>query len=72
MNERNSKPKHEVYLGLGTNLGNRHTNMQLACEEIEHMQSHFLKDHNFTLDTTRTVFYGLCKNCSHANATNSL
>jgi 2-amino-4-hydroxy-6-hydroxymethyldihydropteridine diphosphokinase len=35
MNERNSKPKHEVYLGLGTNLGNRHTNMQLACEEIE-------------------------------------
>jgi Fur family ferric uptake transcriptional regulator len=37
--------------------------IHLACDEIEHMQSHFLKDHDFTLDTTRTVFYGLCSDC---------
>ena len=37
--------------------------IHLECEEIRHLQDHILCEHNFTLDTSRTVFYGLCENC---------
>lgn len=39
--------------------------IHLECEEINHLKNHILADHNFTVDTTRTVFYGLCENCRH-------
>lgn len=37
--------------------------IHLECEEIAQLESHILKAHNFTIDTTRTVFYGLCESC---------
>ncbi len=38
--------------------------IHLECEEISRMQKHFLSEHHFLLDTTRTVFYGLCEDCA--------
>ncbi len=37
--------------------------IHLECNEIAFLETHFLKDHGFTIDTTRTVFYGLCAEC---------
>lgn len=48
------------------------TLIHLECHDLEQLSSHLMAEHGFTLDPFRTVFYGLCKNCSHANATNSL
>ena len=40
--------------------------IHLHCEELEAIQSHLLEHHNFTLNPMRTVFYGLCGDCSSA------
>lgn len=37
--------------------------IHLECGEIQHLQEHILDKHDFTLDTTRTVFYGWCNEC---------
>lgn len=36
----------------------------LHCDEIDMLQDHIGKEHEFTLDPVRTVFYGTCKDCS--------
>ena len=46
------------------------TLIHLECHDLEKLGSHLMAEHGFTLDPFRTVFYGLCKNCSHA--TNSI
>ena len=37
--------------------------IHLHCDDLIEIQSHLLKEHNFTLDPLRTVFYGLCEDC---------
>lgn len=37
--------------------------IHLHCEELEGIQNHILEEHGFSVDSFRTVFYGLCKNC---------
>jgi Fur family ferric uptake transcriptional regulator len=34
------------------------------CDELEHALAHMLADHGFDTNSLRTVFYGLCENCS--------
>ena len=46
------------------------TLIHLECHDLEKLGSHLMAEHGFTLDPFHTVFYGLCKNCSHA--TNSI
>ncbi|MBR1391812.1 MAG: transcriptional repressor [Lachnospiraceae bacterium] len=38
--------------------------IHLHCEELAGMQEHLRKEHQFTLNAMRTVFYGLCEQCS--------
>lgn len=38
--------------------------IHLHCEELVGMQEHLQKEHQFTLNAMRTVFYGLCEQCS--------
>ena len=40
--------------------------IHLHCDELEAIQSHLLEHHGFTLNPMRTVFYGLCGDCSSA------
>ncbi len=40
------------------------TLIHLQCDSLEHIQSHLEAGHGFTLDPVRTVFYGICKDCS--------
>ena len=37
--------------------------IHLHCDELESIQAHLLKEHQFRLDPVRTVFYGLCETC---------
>lgn len=37
--------------------------IHLHCEELEEIQSHFIREHHFKMDPVRTVFYGLCDSC---------
>ncbi|MBR1506617.1 MAG: transcriptional repressor [Eubacterium sp.] len=36
----------------------------LDCHEIEDLTSHLKEHHGFTVDPFRTVFYGICAECS--------
>lgn len=38
--------------------------IHLHCDELEEIGEHLSKDHNFKLDPKRTVFYGICEDCS--------
>lgn len=44
--------------------------IHLHCEELEEIQAHLLKEHGFTLDQKRTVFYGICENCKASEEQN--
>ena len=35
----------------------------LECDEVNELQEHILKHHNFKIDICKTVLYGLCKDC---------
>ncbi len=37
--------------------------IHLKCDELAQIQAHMLKEHRFSLDAARTVFYGLCDEC---------
>ena len=37
--------------------------IHLHCGELEEISVHLLKEHQFSIDTRRTVFYGLCHDC---------
>ncbi len=37
--------------------------IHMHCDELIGIQTHLLKEHDFTLDPIRTVFYGLCEEC---------
>ena len=38
--------------------------IHLNCEELTCIQEHLREHHQFTLDPLRTVFYGICEQCS--------
>ena len=38
--------------------------IHLHCDEVEKLQEHISKCHGFTVDPTRTVFYGICAQCA--------
>ena len=38
--------------------------IHLHCEEIEDLMKHIEKNHNFAINPKRTVFYGICEDCS--------
>lgn len=37
--------------------------IHLDCEKIEGLKKHIFKDHDFSVSTTETVFYGICGSC---------
>ncbi|MCR4676263.1 MAG: transcriptional repressor [Sphaerochaetaceae bacterium] len=37
--------------------------IHLDCDEISHLNSHILSEHNFLINPHKTVFYGLCADC---------
>ncbi|MCI5747285.1 Fur family transcriptional regulator [Eubacterium pyruvativorans] len=37
--------------------------IHLHCEEVEALRNHIAAEHGFTMDTGRTVFYGICGEC---------
>lgn len=37
------------------------------CSEIDKIVSHFNKEHNFVIDYSRTILYGMCDNCNIEN-----
>lgn len=37
--------------------------IHMHCDELVEIQSHLLRDHQFTMDPLRTVFYGICEDC---------
>lgn len=39
----------------------------LHCEEIEALEDHIGKEHEFSIDPVRTVFYGVCKDCNEGD-----
>ena len=41
--------------------------IHLHCDELEEIQVHLKEEHGFRLDPRRTVFYGVCGECSQAD-----
>jgi Fur family ferric uptake transcriptional regulator len=39
------------------------TLIHLDCAALEKISRHILKEHQFLINTLKTVFYGRCKNC---------
>ncbi len=37
--------------------------IHLECEELSTISTHLLSEHNFTLNSMKTVFYGCCEEC---------
>ena len=37
--------------------------IHLHCEEIEGLMGHIEKNHSFSIDPKRTIFYGVCEDC---------
>ena len=40
--------------------------IHMHCEELNEIGDHLFKEHNFKLNSMRTVFYGLCDECMKA------
>lgn len=38
--------------------------IHMHCDEISRIQEHIKEDHGFTVDPFRTVFYGICEDCT--------
>ncbi len=35
----------------------------LACSHLDGIREHVIREHGFLIDSSRTVFYGICKEC---------
>lgn len=35
------------------------------CPELEHIKKHMENDHGFTINSAKTIFYGMCNQCNH-------
>lgn len=38
----------------------------VSCEFMDTINAHILKEHGFTVDNSKTVFYGLCEQCRNS------
>ena len=38
--------------------------IHVECEELSKISSHMKEDHGFQIDSSKTVFYGLCEDCA--------
>ncbi|MBR1654121.1 MAG: transcriptional repressor [Clostridia bacterium] len=38
--------------------------IHLECDEFKGVENHIAKEHDFELDSVKTVLYGICKECS--------
>ena len=43
--------------------------IHMDCGFTENIREHFMKDHDFMLDSSRTVIYGVCGDCRRARET---
>jgi Fur family ferric uptake transcriptional regulator len=61
--------------------GTHHEHIHLKCSEcgklihsdcsfIEELEEHFEKDHNFRVDRSKTVIYGICSECAESEGKN--
>lgn len=41
--------------------------IHLECEHINSLHSHINDEHKFTVDTSKTIIYGLCSACNERN-----
>lgn len=39
--------------------------IHLKCEYLSDLEQHIMKHHNFIVDNTKTVLYGICEDCRH-------
>lgn len=71
MNGEDSKSVVYQYMGEGTHCS-EHFHLKciecgklihLDCRHLEKIGRHIEEEHNFKIDTRRTVFYGLCERC---------
>ena len=42
--------------------------IHMECREITELEQHLLAHHGFRIDPTRTVFFGICEDCSRKEA----
>lgn len=40
--------------------------IHLDCDEFINIQKHILKEHDFEIDSIKTVLYGMCKKCKES------
>lgn len=38
--------------------------IHMHCDELPQIQQHIKEHHGFTINSMRTVFYGICENCA--------
>ena len=43
--------------------------LHVECAQLDGLEKHIRAQHGFEVDSSRTVFYGLCKKCSGGNET---
>ncbi len=41
--------------------------IHVECEELNKISSHMNEDHGFLIDSSKTVFYGICRECKMKN-----
>lgn len=41
--------------------------VHIKCQELDNIGKHLKTDHGFSLDSKRTVFYGLCEDCQESS-----
>ncbi|MBR2785941.1 MAG: transcriptional repressor [Clostridia bacterium] len=39
--------------------------IHLECDEFKKLQGHIAEEHDFELDSVKTVLYGICKECNN-------
>ena len=43
--------------------------IHLECDEVSHLLKHIEEEHNFEIDVTKVILYGLCEDCKEGNKT---
>lgn len=75
MHGEDSKSVLYQYVGEGTHCG-EHFHLKckecgrlihLDCHHLENIGMHIAEEHKFIIDTKKTVFYGICENCTNKN-----